>query len=360
MSSEAIRVFLSHADEDEALRKSIETHLKPFVRKGLITIFDRSRAPVGKERGEQIRAELERAEIILLLVSPSFIASDECSVDDVTIAMERHDAGAALVVPILLKAATWKSEPFGELQPLPRNEIPVIAWKHRDEALNEIAQEFSLLLKELRKNPPVDPRKKLRIVFLSANAISAEPIDTEEEMRRVRRAIEQAEHRDSVELFWYPAARPDDVLLAITKHSPDVLHFSGHGFRSGQLALKGGDRSARFVSAAAVRRACEGCPSVRLLFLNACYSAAEAEMLVHGVDAVVSMSDAVSDNGAAVFAGAFYRALACGRSLGQALADGRTALHLEGHDEQETPQLFVKKGVDAGSIHLIASRGSRF
>ena len=89
---------------------------------------------------ERLNEHLNTADIILLLVSPDFIASDYCYGREVTRAMERHEAGEAHVVPILLRPTDYKGTPFEKLSPLPTNTVPVTKWPDRDDALFNVAQ----------------------------------------------------------------------------------------------------------------------------------------------------------------------------------------------------------------------------
>jgi TIR domain len=75
---------------------------------------------VGDEFGDSISAELERADVMLLLVSPEFLASKYCYEIEMTRAMESHDAGEARVIPVVLRHCDWHAALFGKLR-LTRN-----------------------------------------------------------------------------------------------------------------------------------------------------------------------------------------------------------------------------------------------
>ena len=61
------------------------------------------------------------AQIILLLISSDFIASDYCYSIEMQRALERHEKGEARVIPIILRSIDWKNSPFGKLQALPKD-----------------------------------------------------------------------------------------------------------------------------------------------------------------------------------------------------------------------------------------------
>ena len=135
-----MNVFFSYSQKDEDLRDELATHLALLKRSGKIhTWYDREILP-GGEWAAAIHDNLEAADIILLLVSPAFIASDFCWDVELKRAMERHEAGTARVIPIILRPCDWQSAPFGKLQGLPRNGRPVTEWSNRDQAYLDVAR----------------------------------------------------------------------------------------------------------------------------------------------------------------------------------------------------------------------------
>src|SRR5262245_57115351 len=118
----AHRIFISSssAPEDELLRRKLETHLSTPAWRALVTLRREEDIHAGDERLKAVRAELEAADVILLLISPEYLASDELSNVHLKTARERLDAGTA-VVPILARKCSWWNEPLATLQCLPRS-----------------------------------------------------------------------------------------------------------------------------------------------------------------------------------------------------------------------------------------------
>ena len=127
-----------YAHADERLRKQLETHLSLLRQQGIIaTWHDRQIVP-GTDWTGEIDMHLATAGIILLLISPDFIASDYCYGVELQRAMQRHDAGEAKVIPILLRpVADWDTAPFARLAVLPTNRKPITKWRNRDDAWTE-------------------------------------------------------------------------------------------------------------------------------------------------------------------------------------------------------------------------------
>ena len=140
MSSKPIELFYSYSHKDEGLRNNLETHLALLKRQGIITDWSDRDIDAGEGWAGKIDERLNSADIILLLVSPYFIASDYCYGIEMQRAMERRQAGAGWVIPIILRPCDWQSAPFGTLQALPKYGRPVTTWGDRDEAFLNIAQ----------------------------------------------------------------------------------------------------------------------------------------------------------------------------------------------------------------------------
>ncbi|HHQ8541984.1 TPA: toll/interleukin-1 receptor domain-containing protein [Escherichia coli] len=108
-------LVFSYSHADEALRNELEKHLSPLKRMGKITTWhDRCIIP-GQEFENQIDHYFSQANIILLLVSSDFIASDYCYQVEMANALERHKRGEAVVIPVILRECAWHQLPFGSI-----------------------------------------------------------------------------------------------------------------------------------------------------------------------------------------------------------------------------------------------------
>ncbi len=139
-ASVPVPVFISYAHEDEPLKEELEKHLVPLVRKGRIQLWDDRKIEPGDEWNGEIDEALNAARIVLLLVSPDFLASDFIYERELKRAMERHQKGEVRVIPIILRACDWKEEAFADFQALPKDGKAITTWKNRDEAWREVAR----------------------------------------------------------------------------------------------------------------------------------------------------------------------------------------------------------------------------
>jgi hypothetical protein len=149
LSAKAVEIFYSYAHNDERLRKKLETHLSLLKQEGLIIGWYDREIRAGGEWANEIEAHLDSAHIILLLISPDFMASDYCYSIEMKRALERHDSKEAQVIPIILRPTDWKRAPFSKLQVLPSNGRPITRWPDRDEAFLNIAQDIRKAVDEL-------------------------------------------------------------------------------------------------------------------------------------------------------------------------------------------------------------------
>jgi len=167
-SVKAIRLFYSYSHKDEKLREQLVNHLSLLKRRGVISNWFDRRIGAGTEWKDQIDRNIELAQIILLLVSPDFLASHYCYDIEMTCAMQRHKNKEARVIPVILRPCDWPDAPFGVLQALPKDAKPVTTWSNRDEAWLDISQGIRLACQEIQQvqtpgvlifcdNPP-DPR----------------------------------------------------------------------------------------------------------------------------------------------------------------------------------------------------------
>ena len=147
--TEPFEVFFSYSHRDEKMRDQLADHLTALQRQGVIRNWHDRQIKTGSEWGGQIDDHLKTADVILLLVSPSFLASNYCNDVEVVHAMERHESGEALVIPVILRPADWKGTPFSKLQVLPKDAKPVVKWKIRDEAFLDIVEGIKAAVEEM-------------------------------------------------------------------------------------------------------------------------------------------------------------------------------------------------------------------
>lgn len=150
-----MHVFMSYSHADEDLRNELEKHLAGLKRQGAITIWHDRRIVPGDELHGQISEHLDAADIILLLVSADFLASDYCYDVEMKRALERHDRGEVRVIPVILRPCDWKGAPFGGLMAVPGDAKPIIKHATLDDGFLEVAQAIRRVADAAHTQPPV-------------------------------------------------------------------------------------------------------------------------------------------------------------------------------------------------------------
>lgn len=145
-----ISVFFSYSHTDESLRDELEVHLAALKRQGVIDTWHDRRIGAGEEFAQTISEHLEQADIILLLVSPYFIASEYCYNVEMKRAMERHERDEARVIPVILHPCDWHDTPFGHLLAVPKDGRPVSKHPNQHDAFLEITQAIKKVARDLR------------------------------------------------------------------------------------------------------------------------------------------------------------------------------------------------------------------
>jgi HEAT repeat protein len=161
-TTQFMKLFFSYAHKDEPLRDELAKHLSLLKRQNIITDWHDRNITAGTDWAQAIDHNLNTADIILLLISSDFLASDYCYDKEMTRALERHDKSTARVIPIILRPCDWHSAPFGKLQALPKDAKPVTEWDNQDKAFTNIAQGIRKAVAELqqRKSSPAAPQPK--------------------------------------------------------------------------------------------------------------------------------------------------------------------------------------------------------
>jgi hypothetical protein len=163
---------------------------------------------------------LEEAEVILLLASPDFFASEYCWGTEVQRAMERHDSGEAVVIPVILRLCEWSRAPFGKLLATPRDGKPVTAWADRDEAFLDVVRCVRAAIEERnsgsrhrRTAPPTLPetRNAARVPQMRSSNLS------------VKKHFSEADaDKFLIESFEFLAEFFEGSLGALQERSPEI------------------------------------------------------------------------------------------------------------------------------------------
>lgn len=209
-TDKGLRVFYSYSHADEAFRQQLENHLAILRRKGVIAEWHDRRIPPGAAWKDEIDIELERADIILLLISSDFLASDYCYDVEVQKALARQEKGEAVVIPVIVRPSDFHDSPFGKLQALPPDAEPVSIAPNQDEAWLSVAQGIRRVCEQLLTQ---------RI---------AREVETQDELVDANDAIQEGLHEEDFGIIDFSAELEAamEVMIAtqeaITAHTVEV------------------------------------------------------------------------------------------------------------------------------------------
>ena len=149
-----IELFFSYSHQDQGMRDEMDKYLSVLKRSNRIATWHDRKIGAGSEWGKEIDENLDRADIILLLVSADFLASDYCWGIEMKRALQRHESGQALVIPVILHPCDWEDAPFAKFEALPRDARPVSSWPDPAEAYTDVAKGIRDAAQELAQKSP--------------------------------------------------------------------------------------------------------------------------------------------------------------------------------------------------------------
>jgi WD40 repeat protein len=159
-----IACFYASSEQDTDLHKKFMQQLTPLIKTGVITYWHSGEISAGKNQEQEIEDHLQRADIVLLLISPDLISSEYYD-NIINQTLERCKTGNVRFIPIYLRPANWQDKRFAALTPLPTNGQPVILFPNHDSAFLDIAKGIERVTEELKtvsiKKPSVVPLQKL-------------------------------------------------------------------------------------------------------------------------------------------------------------------------------------------------------
>lgn len=208
------------------------------------------------------------------------------------------------------------------------------------------------LIRTIRPELVHSRRERLRILYVAANPLDTARLRLDEEIREISTKLRASELRDVFELVAQWSLRASDLQEGLLRHKPHVVHFSGMGTGSEKIFFsddQGLSKPARNSVLAALFGILKD--NIRVVVLDRCYSEPQAQSLAQHIDCVIGIKSTMGD-GALVFATAFYRALAYGRSVRDAFDLGINEVALSGI-RSKVPVLLVRKNVDPAEVKLL-------
>jgi hypothetical protein len=237
-------LFFSYSHKDETLRDELQTHLTALERQGILEMWHDRGIGAGKEFDNEISQHLEEADIILLLVSPDFIASDYIKDIELERAMERHHNNEARVIPVILRPCRWKRLSFGKLLATPTDGEAVTKYPTLDDAFLEFTEAIEKAIEELgaATETAAQPQPKKTASETEA-PLSSKRQDIRSSNLRVKKQFTDHEKDQFLyEAFEYIANFFEQSLAELQQRNPEVAttfrridsnHFSATAYVNG-------------------------------------------------------------------------------------------------------------------------------
>lgn len=143
------KLFYSYSSKDERYLQKLQSYMAGLRRNGKIRDWGFRKIRVGEEGDKKIDNQLMSADVIVFLVSSDFIASEYCMSTEVQKAMERHNAGDAVLVPVMVRPCTYEETPFRRLQYAPAGK-PITMRPNQDQAFSEVARAIGEVAAQMR------------------------------------------------------------------------------------------------------------------------------------------------------------------------------------------------------------------
>lgn len=195
-------VMCMAASKDAALLAQWETHLQPLVQAQLLSCWSELHLAAGADHEKERKAQLEKADLVVLLLSADFFDSPDCLVL-MDAALERSHNGAVRVIPLLIRAVGWQDSPLGKLGPWPSNGKPITRWDDQDEAWQACVQELRRLL-----------GRRVTEALSSERPVTQTDADWESMLRRLKRSYKDLLDQSLHGIAWVElglATRPEMV-----------------------------------------------------------------------------------------------------------------------------------------------------
>jgi hypothetical protein len=228
-----VKVFISYSHKDEHFKEALNEHLSMLKRSNLISEWHDRKLIGGDDWRGQISKNLEEAQLILFLVSSSFLASEYCFDIEFKRALERHAEGTAQLIPVVVRPCDWTTSELGSFQGLPKEAIPIAKWDDQDEGWLNVVQGIKQRLALFLPKAPVVVDASITVPKITlTNATLSWLDDTEVALshRRVNK-IRLSEIYVALDMEQARATRKDELVIKNTSY---LLEEAGRYVISGE------------------------------------------------------------------------------------------------------------------------------
>jgi len=211
------------------------------------------------------------------------------------------------------------------------------------------------------KKRKVEKVFEFKILFLASNPFKTPQLQLEKEFIEISRSLQEGRISSLLHSEW--AITPKDLQIAIIKHKPTIIHFSGHGKpenkellelskkigieieSGGGLILQNIKGENHIVSTRAISNLFDIVTrkiDIKVVLLNCCYSEEQAKAISMFVPYVIGTNNSVGDKAAIKFSSGFYRGISHGEDIEYSFELALNMIKLENLKEDDIHVLYGK------------------
>lgn len=157
------KLFYSYCHADKSYRENMEKSLAVLKKQRIIDEWHDEKLIHGQPFNPKIKEKLEKAHIVIFLVSPDFFASDAC-MEEWNIAKEQANTTGQQLIPIIIRKCAWKDfDNMKDYLALPTDGKPVDSWDNEDNAWQSVYEGIKNAVENIRKTFTLKPEYKKEI-----------------------------------------------------------------------------------------------------------------------------------------------------------------------------------------------------
>lgn len=152
MANRALTIYIAYditATQDQELFALLTTHMSLLRSQYPTCAWHDSAVSAGSVVTSFVEAQIHAADIIVLLLSADFFASEQSSSLEIKWALTLGKTRAARLIPVRLRPVAWHLSPLSQYPPLPTNGTSLAEAPNHDAACVEIVQGIHLVIEEL-------------------------------------------------------------------------------------------------------------------------------------------------------------------------------------------------------------------
>jgi hypothetical protein len=158
------KIFVSYSHDDEKWKDRLLSNLRVLERQGAADIWDTSELPAGADWSQEIEKAIRLSDIAVLLISPSFLASDFIVTKELPALLARRQNEGLAILPVLVRPSMWSAVPqIAELQFAndPSKPLSSASEAERDKVYAAVSQRIADLVQAVAQRAASHPDAQL-------------------------------------------------------------------------------------------------------------------------------------------------------------------------------------------------------